>query len=102
MDWLAAARSTNTLKRVWVFGSFATRKPGPGDLDIVGLFAADFNLDALNGSLRHWFDHELCRAVHGIDLFILIETTPPETQSVLLQTLGRDRSGQESMVVVLI
>ena len=68
----------------------------------MALFAADFSPDSLGGDLRHWFDHELCREVHGIDLFTLKESTPPDVQNLILETLGRDRSGRESMVEVLI
>lgn len=90
------------LRQVWVFGSFATRKPGPGDLDIVALFSADFDADGISASLRHWFDHELCHGLHEIDLFTMKETTPPDVRALILETFGRSRDGQESIVEVLL
>ncbi len=90
------------LRQVWVFGSFATRQPGPGDLDIVALFSAGFDAEAMPASLRHWFDHELCRELHEIDLFIMKETTPPNVRDMILETFGKSRDGQESIVEVLL
>jgi len=99
---LTAAESTAMLRQVWIFGSFATRKPGPGDLDIVALFSADFDVDAVSAPLRHWFDHELCRDSHEMDLFTMKETTPPAVRTMILETFGRSRDGQESIVEVLL
>lgn len=101
-QWLAAARATGAVRRVWIFGSFAATQPGPGDLDIVALFAADFDPNAVAVEARHWFDHELCRALHEIDLFTMKETTPPEVQTMILETFGRSRDGQESIIEVQI
>jgi hypothetical protein len=70
-EWLNAVQSTSLLRQVWVFGSFATNKPGPGDLDMVALFAAEFDADAVAPPLRHWLDHELCHQLHEIDLFTI-------------------------------
>ncbi len=101
-EWLAAANATAMLRQVWVFGSFATRKPGPGDLDVVALFSADFDIDAVLALLRHWFDHELCRELHEMDLFLMKETTPPDIRAMILETFGRSRDGQESILEVLL
>lgn len=101
-EWLAAAKSTTMLRQVWVFGNFATRKPGPGDLDIIALFSADFDVDAVSAPLRHWFDHELCRDLHEMDLFLMKETTPPDVRTMILETFGKSRDGQESIVEVLL
>jgi len=101
-EWLAAARSLSLLRQVWIFGSFVTKKSGPGDLDIVALFAAEFDATTVLISLRHWFDHELCRQLHEIDLFTMKETTSPETRIMILETFGRNREGQESIVEVLL
>jgi len=101
-QWLIAAQSLSLLRQVWVFGSFVTKKPGPGDLDVVALFAAEFDTATVPVPLRHWFDHELCRELHEIDLFTMKETTSPETRIMILETFGRSRDGQESIVEVLL
>ncbi len=101
-EWLHIAQSTMMLQQVWVFGSFVTKKPGPNDLDIVALFASGFDAAAVPVTLRHWFDHELCREVHEIDLFTMKETTLPQVRTMILETFGRDRERQESIVEVLL
>lgn len=52
-EWLNAVQSTSLLRQVWVFGSFVTKKPGPDDLDIVALFAAEFDVANIAPSIRH-------------------------------------------------
>ena len=99
-EWLSAAQSTGALRRVWVFGSYATRKPGPGDLEILALFGAGFDLTTVPPEQRHWFDHEMCRSIHEMDLFFLTEAAPPEVLAMTLDTFGRDRSGQKSIVEI--
>lgn len=101
-EWLNAVQATLLLRQVWVFGSFATKKPGPDDLDIVALFAAEFDAANIASSLRHWLDHELCQELHEIDLFIIKDTTSLEVRTMILETFGRSRDGQESIVEVLL
>jgi len=71
-------------------------------LDIIALFAPEFDPAVISPALRHWFDHELCRQLHEIDLFTMKETTPLPTRPLILETFGRDRDGQESTVEVLL
>ena len=90
------------LRQVWIFGSFVASKPGPGDLDVVALFGEGFDAAAVPATLRQWFDHELCRQLHEIDLFTMQETTPLPVRTLILETFGRDRKRQESSVEVLL
>lgn len=101
-EWLSVAESTGALRRLWLFGSFVTSKPGPGDLDILAQFASDFDLTNVATEQRVWFDHELCRSLHEIDFFLCKEDTPPAVLDLLLETFGRTRSGEEAMVEVLL
>lgn len=101
-EWLNAVRATSLLRQVWVFGSFVTKKPGPDDLDFVALSAAEFDVANIALSLRHWLDHELCQELHEIDLFIIKETTSLDIRTMILETSGRSRDGQESIVEVLL
>lgn len=99
-EWLATARSTGALRRVWVFGSFATEKPGPGDLDILAQFAADFDPSGGAPDARSWFDHQLARELHEIDFFYVSDNTPEDRLVIFLQTFGRDRDGRASILEV--
>lgn len=101
-EWLAAVVATGALRRVWVFGSYCTSKPGPGDMDILAQLASEFDTSNPPLALREWLDHELCREVHEIDLFLCKEDTPDTVLALILSTFGRDRSGQEALVEILL
>lgn len=101
-QWCTAARQTGSLQRVWIFGSFATSKPGPGDLDILALFAQTFDPANVPSPWRHWFDHALCREIHEIDLFWVTDSLPSEALQMVIETFGRDRNGQESILEVIL
>lgn len=101
-EWLTAVRSTGALRRLWFFGSFVTDKPGPGDLDMLAQFASGFDLASIAPELRPWIDHELCRSLHEIDVFLCKEDTPPSVMALLLETFGRNRAGEEAIVEVII
>jgi len=98
---LGVVQSTGELRRVWLFGSFATDKPEPDDLDILALFASGFAPATLPENVRPWFDHELCRELHEIDLFYLTEQASDETLNLILGAFGRDRSGRDSILEVM-
>jgi hypothetical protein len=98
--WLEAAQATQMLRRVWVFGSFASGKPGPRDVDILALFAIGFDPANLPASEQHWFEHEVCYQIHEIDLYFMTETTTPEVFTFLLEGFRYNRTGEENMVEV--
>lgn len=101
-QWLAVWQATGALRRLWVFGSFVSAKPGPGDIDILVQLASDFDLASAPEHLRPWLDHELCRTLHEMDLFVCKENTPDTVLALLLDTFGKDRSGEETIVEVLL
>ena len=96
-----AARSGG-LRRLWVFGSFVTDKPGPGDLDLLAVFDAGFSVEALPVQDKHWFDHEICRALYEIDFFWLTQQATDQTLLLILDTFRTNRSGDEAMIEVIL
>jgi predicted nucleotidyltransferase len=100
-EWFSAVSATGALRRVWVFGSYASSKPGPGDLDVLAQLASDFDTSNLPPSLREWLDHELCRELHEMDVFLCKEDTPEFVLDLILGTFGQDRSGQETIVEII-
>ena len=73
---LQLARATGKLKRAFVWGSFVTDKPVPGDLDIFLLMREGFDqefvgLPAEQGCV---FDHERARLLFDADVFWATET----------------------------
>ncbi len=69
-EWLEAVLDTGAVQRVWIFGSYTSSKPGPGDRDILAQFASDFDTSNPPSTLREWLDHERCHELHEIDSFL--------------------------------
>jgi hypothetical protein len=66
---LALAKSTGQLSRMFIWGSFVTRKEVPNDLDVLLVMAADFTLEALPEDCRVVFDHVHARLHFQADVF---------------------------------
>ncbi len=102
VEWLDAARSSGVMRRMWLYGSFPSAKPGPGDLDMVVLVTADFRLANLPAELQAFFEPEFCHEVLSIDLYLYAERVPDHYLDDLLVFFRKDRSGQETMVEVVL
>jgi len=68
---LTLARATGSLCRAFVWGSFVTDKPFPGDLDVFLLMRAGFDQEftTLPPEQRDLFDHGRARLVFEADVF---------------------------------
>ena len=54
---------TGSLRHLYLFGSFTTAKPNPGDLDCLAVMAAGFTTVNLPAHLLDVFQHDLCRFI---------------------------------------
>lgn len=68
---LARARATGRLRRAFVWGSFVTEKPFPGDLDVFLLMQTGFDQEfsTLPPDQRNLFDHGRARLLFETDIF---------------------------------
>ncbi len=68
---LMLARATGKLRRVFVWGSFVTEKPFPGDLDVFLLMQAGFDqtFASLPPEQGDVFDHGRARLLFEADVF---------------------------------
>jgi hypothetical protein len=68
---LTLARATGRLRRAFVWGSFVTDKPFPGDLDVFLLMQVGFDQEftTLPSEQRDLFDHGRARLVFEADVF---------------------------------
>lgn len=62
------ARSTGSLRRCIVFGSYVTAKPSPRDVDILLVMDDIFDVDAQTGEVRRLFDHHATEHCVGASL----------------------------------
>lgn len=68
---ITVARATGKLRRTFVWGSFVTTKPFPGDLDVFLLMEAGFDQEfsRLPPGQRDLFDHGRARLLFEADVF---------------------------------
>ena len=90
---------TGQLRRLYLFGSFTTAKPTPGDLDCLALMAAGFT--TMNLTLPHLevFQHDACRLLYQIDVFWVTEAVPNEHMNAMLDVFSRDREGAPQPII---
>jgi hypothetical protein len=62
---------TGSLRHLYLFGSFTTAKPTPGDLDYLAVMAAGFTTTNLPAHLLDVFQRDLCRLYYHADVFWL-------------------------------
>lgn len=79
-ELLTFARATGKLRRAFIWGSFVTAKPFPGDLDVFLLMQTGFdqeftNLPPEQGNL---FDHGRARLLFDADIFWATEAIGEE------------------------
>jgi hypothetical protein len=103
-ELLDLARATGKLRRAFIWGSFVTDKPFPGDLDVFLLMHGSFDQDFTNLSseLRGLFDYERARLLFEADVFWATEAIGAEELASWLDVyqLSRDM-GQRGIVEVL-
>src|SRR6266581_8729914 len=69
---------TGQLRHLYLFGSFTTAKPNPGDLDCLAVMAAGFTTGNLPAHLLDVFQHDLCRIYYHADVFWVTEAVGRE------------------------
>ncbi len=103
-ELLNLARATGKLRRVFIWGSFVTDKPFPGDLDVFLLMQEGFDREFTNlpPELRGLFDYARARLLFEADIFWATEAIGAEELASWLDIyqLSRDMV-QRGIVEVL-
>jgi hypothetical protein len=103
-ELLDLARATGKLRRAFIWGSFVTDKPFPGDLDVFLLMQEGFDREFTNlpPELRGLFDHARARLLFEADVFWATEAIGVEELESWLDVyqLSRDMV-QRGIVEVL-
>jgi hypothetical protein len=93
-ELLSLARGTGKLQRAFIWGSFVTDKPFPGDLDVFLLMQEGFDREfmRLSPPQRSVFDHERARLLFEADIFWATESVGVEelTSWLSVYQLSRD------------
>jgi len=87
------------LRHLYLFGSFTTAKPNPGDLDCLAVMAAGFTTLNLPAHLLDVFQHDLCRLYYHADVFWVTEVVGREHIEAMLAVFSHDRHGAFQPIV---
>ena len=90
---------TGYLRHLYLFGSFTTAKPNPGDLDCLAVRAAGFTTVNLPAHLLDVFQHDLCRLYYHADVFWVTEVVGREHMEAMLAVFSHDRHGALQPIV---
>ena len=90
---------TGYLRHLYLFGSFTTAKPNPGDLDCLAVMAAGFTTVNLPAHLLDVFQHDLCRLYYHADVFWVTEVVGREHMEAMLAVFSHDRHGALQPIV---
>ena len=66
---IALAQGTGKLERVFLWGSYVTDKPEPGDIDLLLVMAPDFLSNDYTGATRSVFDSATAERTLGATVF---------------------------------
>jgi hypothetical protein len=84
---------TGQLRRLYLFGSFTTAKPAPGDLDCLAVMATGFTTANLTSPHLEIFQHDTCRLLYQTDVFWVTESVVQEQVDAMLNVFSRNREG---------
>jgi hypothetical protein len=87
---------SNHVARIIVFGSFASEKPEPNDVDLFFVMEDTFDLNVVSGEARLVFDHASAQAHFGASVFWVRRAAcfPNEAEMVAGWGLKRDGSSR--------
>jgi hypothetical protein len=81
------------LRHLYLFGSFTTATPTPGDLDGLAVMAAGLTTVNLPAHLLDVFQHDLWRLSDHAAVFWLTEMVGGEHLEAMLTVFSHDRQG---------
>lgn len=98
-DILAMARETGHLKRAFIWGSFVTAKPEPGDVDLMLVMSADFRSEQCSQTVRRVFDGAAAQRLLGATVLWAREDVPIGLLNAFLEQWQIDRDGRRRGIV---
>lgn len=101
-ELLDLARSSGLVRRVFLFGSFASAKESPNDLDLLLVMKPGLEDSELRGSVLDLVDHERARLRFSADVFWVREDAGDEVLRLLLETYAVDRQKRSRGIVEVI
>ena len=95
------AATTGKLRRVFVWGSFVTTKPAPGDLDLLLIMAEDFEVEQIAMPAQAVFDSVQAKLRFESDVFWARASIGEEVLQLWLETYQTSRDFRKRGIVEL-
>ncbi len=96
------ALETGHLARFIIFGSFVTRKPDPGDVDIFLLMEDTFDVTQLSGEVALIFDHVVTQNYEGASIFWIRRLAAFEGEEATAAYWQLKRDGSQRGIIEVI
>ncbi len=98
-DLFDVTRACGLVRRAYLWGSFASAKPSPNDVDVLLVFRAGLTDKQLVGPVRDLVDHTRARLRFAADVFWVREDIGQAALQLLLETYGFDRQNRPRGIV---
>jgi hypothetical protein len=96
------AKSTGSLERVIVWGSFVSNKELPQDIDLLLIMKEDFVVDKVAPKVKKVFDYVQGRIAFNADIFWVKSSIGKETINLWLETYQMTRDFESCGIVEVI
>lgn len=92
------------MEQVFIWSSYVTDKPDPGDIDLFLIMSLDFELNGYTGKMRLVFDSEAAERELGTTVFWMTSSAGSQTTVAffLEQFQSRRDGGRRGIVEVLL
>jgi hypothetical protein len=101
---ITLAQETGKLERIFIWGSYVTAKPDPGDVDLFLVMTSDFESHNYTGEARMVFDSATAERMLGATVFWMASGADTQTTvaDLLAQFQIRRDGGRRGIVEVLL
>jgi len=90
---------TGHVRRIYLFGSFATETPVPNDVDLFVVMSQDFTTALLSQALVDVFTHDMCRIRYNVDVFWVTEAVGENQIEAVLSVFSVNRNRQPQPIL---
>lgn len=94
IEIVARLRAAGIVRRCWLSGSFASKKPSPGDIDLWLLVANAAESVTMSVLFADIFEHERAKVVYGADICWMTESGAASILDKVLDCLQTTRDGR--------
>lgn len=99
LEIVSRLRASGIVKRCWLCGSFASKKPEPGDIDLWIQVADGFEGITNAQNFADIFEHERAKLTYGADIFWMTESGVAGLMDDVLDCLQTTRDGRPRGIV---